>query len=166
MEDAQKQFHALASRISGEEQSLDGRGCSGGVLVETMSFSVLPIYKLNKFRKKLSLRLTRRKAWGNVGPTIFYTDIGQERGRRVMSSSGTSHVTELSVFWAFLACRGAAGFFRLKNPKIATETSTSTESHSPSGRRLKDEICQNKLSFFNPIPSMGLVHLPTFWLDV
>ena len=159
LEDAQKQFHALASRISGEEQSLDGRGCSRGVLVENCELFSFANIQAKQISQKLSLRLTRRKAWGNVGPTIFYTDIGQERGRRVMSSSGTSHVTELSVFWRFWRFGEPQVFFRLKTPKIATETSTSTESHSPSGRRLKDPICQNKLSFFYPIPSMGRLYI-------
>jgi len=89
-------------------QGMEG-DAAGEFWWKTVSFSVLPmpIYKRNKFRKKRSLRFLRAfQGMGNVGPTISYTDIGQERGRRVMSSSGTSHVTELSVFWAFRAFFG------------------------------------------------------------
>ena len=60
LEDAQKQFHALASRISAEEQSRDWRGCSRGVLVKfAIKFSGFQfchwIYKLDIFQTLPSL---------------------------------------------------------------------------------------------------------------
>lgn len=68
------------------------RGSFGGSC-ELFSFANI---QATNFAKTLS-SIDAQKGKGNVGPTIFCTDIGQERGRRVMSSSGTSHVTELSV---------------------------------------------------------------------
>ena len=69
------------------------RGSFGGSC-ELFSFASIQAKQISQ--KTLS-SIDAQKGMGNVGPTIFYTDIGQERGRRVMSSSGTSHVTELSV---------------------------------------------------------------------
>ena len=113
LEDAQKQFHALASRISGEEQSLDGRGCSGGVLVEAVSFSVLPIYK-QQISQKLSLRLTRRKAREMLVQQFFaQTSARSEVGEWwVVLAPLTSPSL---AFLAFLAL-GSRSLFRLKTP--------------------------------------------------
>ena len=71
MEDAQKQFHALASRISGEEQSLDGRGCSGGSFGGSCELSSFANIQAKQISQKLSLRLTRRKAWEMLVQQFF-----------------------------------------------------------------------------------------------
>ena len=68
LEDAQKQFHALASRISAEEQSRDAvRGCSRGgfgqVCHKIFRVSVLPLnIQARHFRKTLP-SLHGRKVW-------------------------------------------------------------------------------------------------------
>lgn len=88
LEDAQKQFHALASRISGEEQSLDGRGCSGGSFGGSCELSSFANIQAKQISQKLSLRLTRRKAWEMLVQQFF---------------AQTSARSEVGEWWVVLA---------------------------------------------------------------
>ena len=69
LEDAQKQFHALASRISGEEQSRDGRGMQRGSFGGNCELFTFASIQAKQISQKLSLRLTRLsrhgKCWSN-----------------------------------------------------------------------------------------------------